>query len=83
MSNPCGNCGCDIRVCKDCDIYNGKYYTNDEVITMLKEIREVAWKRHSKYDDDIDFEVDKTVDIVVGYIDEKINDLKGETDGKN
>ena len=24
MSKPCENCGSDIRVCKDCDIYNGK-----------------------------------------------------------
>ena len=25
MSYPCENCGADIRVCKDCDLYSGKY----------------------------------------------------------
>ena len=25
MSKPCENCGSDLRVCVDCDLYNGKY----------------------------------------------------------
>ena len=26
MSKPCENCGCDLKVCKDCDLYTGKYF---------------------------------------------------------
>ena len=55
-----------------------KVFTKDEVIAMLTEIREKAWYRHSKYEDEKDFEVDKAVEDIVNHIDAKINALKGE-----
>ena len=39
---------------------------------MLKKIRRRAWKHHSKFHDDIDLEVDKAIEDVVGCIDEQI-----------
>ena len=41
MSNPCSNCGSDIRACVDCDFYKGKYIeipdkaTNGDVIKAV------------------------------------------------
>ena len=41
MSTPCENCGSDLRVCVDCDLYNGKYIeipdnaTNGDVFTEI------------------------------------------------
>ena len=41
MSTPCWNCGSDLRVCIDCDLYNGKYIeipnhaTNGDVIKAI------------------------------------------------
>ena len=38
MNTPCWNCGSDLRVCINCDLYNGKYIeipdnvTNGDVI---------------------------------------------------
>ena len=58
------------------DIDRADVYTKDEVIAMLTEIREKAWYRHSKYEDEKDFEVDKAVEDIVNHIDAKINALK-------
>lgn len=52
-------------------------------IGMLTEIREKAWYRHSKYEDEKDFEVDKAVEDIVNHIDAKINSLKEAKDGEN
>ena len=41
MSKPCENCGSDLRVCVDCDLYNGKYIeisdnaTNGDMLKAL------------------------------------------------
>ena len=41
MSTPCENCGSDLRVCVDCDLYNGKYIeipdnaTNGDVMKIV------------------------------------------------
>ena len=41
MSRPCENCGCDIRICRDCDLYKSQYIkipkdaTNGDVIKAL------------------------------------------------
>lgn len=48
------------------------YITLDE----LKELREVAWKHHSHFDDDKDLEVDRAINDIVGYIDKKISELE-------
>lgn len=53
-----------------------KEFTQYDVINMLTEIRTRAWQHHSKFDDDIDFEVDKAIEDIVGYVDEIINTLK-------
>ena len=54
MSTPCWNCGSDLRVCVDCDLYNGKYIeipdntTNGDMIRALFKPNRVE-----KIDDDI------------------------------
>lgn len=41
MSSPCSNCGSDLRVYVDCDVYNGKYIeipdgvTNGDLINKM------------------------------------------------
>lgn len=40
MNTPCNNCGADLRVCKDCEIYNGyiavpKDVTNGDMIEIM------------------------------------------------
>ena len=47
MSTPCENCGSDLRVCVDCDLYNGKYIeipdnaTNGDMIKAMFPTAEV------------------------------------------
>ena len=41
MNSPCENCSADIKVCKDCVWYNHIWYTEDEVITILKAINNI------------------------------------------
>ena len=47
MNTPCWNCGSDLRVCVNCDLYNGKYIeipdnaTNGDVIKAMFDIKEV------------------------------------------
>ena len=53
-----------------------------DMVAMLTEIREKAWYRHSKYEDEKDFEVDKAVEDIVNHIDAKINSLKEVKDEK-
>lgn len=39
MSNPCDNCGCDLRVCKDCDWYNTEFIPKSVIEDIKEEIR--------------------------------------------
>ena len=36
MSSPCANCGADLRVCIECDWYNGEWISEDEYEARLK-----------------------------------------------
>lgn len=52
-----------------------KEFTQYDVITILTEARLKVWEHHSKFDDDIDFEVDKAIEDIAEYLDKKINAL--------
>ena len=36
MNSPCVNCGADIRVCIECDWYNGVWISEDQYEARLK-----------------------------------------------
>ena len=36
MSSPCANCGSDLRVCIECDLYNGVWISKDQYEARLK-----------------------------------------------
>ena len=36
MSSPCTNCGADLRVCIECDWYNGVWISKDQYEARLK-----------------------------------------------
>lgn len=42
MSRPCENCGSDIRVCQDCDLYKGKFIEIPADATN-KDVLEAVW----------------------------------------
>ena len=42
MSKPCENCGSDLKICKTCDLYGSKTYTQKEVDNMLSSIADGA-----------------------------------------
>ena len=72
MSTPCQNCGCDTRVCNDCDFYNGKYIEKSVIDDIKAEI-EALYPTYTLAQIIV---CDKCLDI----IDKHMEEMKNETD---
>ena len=53
-----------------------KFFTKDEVIAKLQDIRTRAWMHHSKFNEDRNFEIDRAIEDIVWLIDVEIGKLK-------
>ena len=62
MSRPCNNCGADLRVCVDCDLYKGKYYEVEDVAELLGKVKNICLK--VKHDTDNCWHIDDIIEEI-------------------
>ena len=88
MPSPCVNCGANVKVCKECDWYNGLWIRKDQykthlksdMVAMLKEIQDEIFKESWRLEcicDDLDGSA-VDLDDINKIIQQKINKIKGE-----
>ncbi len=65
--NPCSNCGAHIKVCVDCDLYNGKYVELPENATNGDVLKSLFPALKTRYEEGSDF-IEYTLDGVVGTL---------------
>ena len=97
ISSPCANCGADLRVCIECDWYNGEWISKDQYEAKLKadmvaildklkaEIEQLPTNTRINWNGclpDIDYPEIEYVDVSKAGLLEIINKYKAETEDK-
>ena len=90
MNSPCVNCGADLRVCKECDWYNGVWISKDQykvrlkadMVAMLTEIQTEIEENVLADDPSTLLSFLKARETCVAVIQQKIHALKPEIEDK-
>lgn len=88
MNSPCINCGADLRVCKECDWYNGVWISKDQYEARLKaDMVAILSEIQNEIKEDVLADDPNTLlpflqarETCVAVIQQKINKLKLESE---
>lgn len=88
MNSPCINCGADLRVCKECDWYNGVWISKNQYETKLKaDMVSMLTEIQNEIEEDVLADDPNTLliflqarETCVAVIQQKIHALKSESE---